>query len=121
MELQVLAGILPISQIAAISSCVYHALQYLPLEQILSLTHPSKSTADQERARDYARQRELESKRTWREGQKPSKVVEEERWTAMDVLTSFAEAKGWLTAKAGRPDINRAGNASEWYFFPSSH
>ena len=32
--------------------------------------------------------------------------------TVMDVLTSFAEKKGWITAKAGRPDVNRAGNFS---------
>jgi len=30
----------------------------------------------------------------------------------MDVLTAYAGAKNWVTAKAGRPDINRAGNAS---------
>lgn len=33
-------------------------------------------------------------------------------WTAMDVLTAYADAKGWVTAKAGRSDIHRAGNAS---------
>jgi len=30
----------------------------------------------------------------------------------MDLLTAFAMLKGWVTAKAGRPDIHRAGNAS---------
>ena len=34
------------------------------------------------------------------------------KWTAMDILTSYADQKGWVTAKAGRPDVNRAGNAS---------
>ena len=34
----------------------------------------------------------------------------------MDVLTAYADAKSWVTAKAGRPDINRAGNASECTF-----
>lgn len=33
----------------------------------------------------------------------------------MDILIAFAVKKGWVTAKAGRPDINRAGN------FSSSH
>ena len=33
-------------------------------------------------------------------------------WTAMDILTAYANKKGWVTAKAGRPDVNRAGNAS---------
>jgi hypothetical protein len=32
-------------------------------------------------------------------------------WTAMDVLTAYADKKGWVTAKAGRPDVGRAGNA----------
>lgn len=36
------------------------------------------------------------------------------KWTAMDVMTAYADRKGWVTAKAGRPDVNRAGNASEW-------
>ena len=30
----------------------------------------------------------------------------------MDILVAFADIKGWVTAKAGRPDIHRAGNAS---------
>jgi hypothetical protein len=37
-------------------------------------------------------------------------------WTAMDVLTAYADKRGWVTAKAGRPDVGRAGNASECYF-----
>ena len=32
----------------------------------------------------------------------------------MDILTAYANKKGWVTAKAGRPDVNRAGNASTW-------
>lgn len=31
----------------------------------------------------------------------------------MDILTAYANLKGWVTAKAGRPDIHRAGNASK--------
>lgn len=34
-------------------------------------------------------------------------------WTGMDILTAYANYKGYTTAKAGRPDVNRAGNASE--------
>lgn len=34
-------------------------------------------------------------------------------WTAMDILTAFALKKRWVTAKAGRPDVNRAGNSSK--------
>lgn len=33
-------------------------------------------------------------------------------WTAMDILVAFANARSWVTAKAGRPDVHRAGNAS---------
>jgi len=35
----------------------------------------------------------------------------------MDVLTAYANAKGWVTAKAGRPDVHRAGNASAFLCF----
>jgi len=34
----------------------------------------------------------------------------------MDVLIAYAGAKNWVTAKAARPDINRAGNAGECAF-----
>ena len=58
-----------------------------------------------------------EDKRTWRGGReredtggKGGKGVV---WTAMDVLVAFALKKGWVTAKAGRPDIHRAGNYSK--------
>ncbi|KAJ7925940.1 hypothetical protein B0H13DRAFT_2229531 [Mycena leptocephala] len=73
MEMQVLAGILPISRVSAIPSCIHHAAELLPLE---------------------------------RQGR-----VKEKPWTAMDVLTGYADAKGWVTAKAGRSDVHRAGNA----------
>jgi ribosome biogenesis GTPase A len=42
-------------------------------------------------------------------------------WTATEIMTAYANKKGWVTAKAGRPDIHRAGNASEYpwneYYF----
>ncbi|KAF8560047.1 P-loop containing nucleoside triphosphate hydrolase protein [Imleria badia] len=57
----------------------------------------------------------VEDKRTWRPGQRsleqtkaPSSAA---RWTANDIMIAYAEKKGWVTAKAGRPDIHRAGNA----------
>lgn len=104
--MQVLAGILPISQIPAIPSSVHHALQYLPLEKIFALQHPAEKEAL------------VEDKRTWRIGMQPSsKVTSSIRtWTAMDLLTAFAEKKGWITAKAGRPDVNRAGNFGNFFF-----
>ncbi|KAL5519146.1 hypothetical protein ACEPAH_829 [Sanghuangporus vaninii] len=117
LEMQVLAGILPISQIPAIPSSIYHALQYLPLESILMLQHPAEKDGM------------LEDRRTWRAGMQPNtKSTATRQWTAMDVLTALAEKNGWITAKAGRPDINRAGRIPvlralaegriKWAFYP---
>lgn len=100
MELQVLSGILPIAQIPAIPSTMHLALQHLPLEEVLGLEHPAKKEAA------------IKDKRTWRDGMQ-RKAEREAKWTAMDVLTAFAEKQNWITAKAGRPDVNRAGNASK--------
>lgn len=109
MEMQVLSGILPISRVAAIPACVHYICQYLPLEQIFHLTHPSLAEAP------------VEDKRTWREGMRPHDADADARrvprWTTMDILVAYAEQKGWVTAQAGRPDIGRAGNASEWLIF----
>ena len=105
LELQVLAGILPIAQLPAIPSSIHYALERLPLEKILELEHPAKNDPV------------VEDKRTWRVGMKRPDGTQQDRWTATDVLTAYAEKKGWLTAKAGRPDVNRAGNASEYHGF----
>lgn len=83
-------------------ACIYHASHYLPLEKIFKLVHPAIASAP------------VQDKRTWREERakeitKPEDLV----WTAMDVLVAYAATKNWVTAKAGRPDVNRAGNASE--------
>jgi hypothetical protein len=99
METQVLSGILPISNVSAIPSCIHYASSLLPLERIFKLTHPLLTTPLPE------------DKRTWRHGV-PSHVKEKSvQWTAMDILTAYADKKGWVTAKAGRSDIMRAGNA----------
>ncbi|TFK90785.1 P-loop containing nucleoside triphosphate hydrolase protein [Polyporus arcularius HHB13444] len=102
METQVLSGILPISRVSAIPLCIYHAASVLPLEKILGLSHPSLASPP------------VQDKRTWREGMRPPESQQQQRalvWTAMDILTAYANKKGWVTAKAGRPDVNRAGNA----------
>ncbi|EPQ60439.1 hypothetical protein GLOTRDRAFT_11706, partial [Gloeophyllum trabeum ATCC 11539] len=101
MELQVLSGILPISHISSIPSCIHYAASVLPLEQILKLNHPASLTPQKE------------DKRTWRDGMQPQSHADQAvlRWTAMDILTAYANYKGWVTAKAGRPDVMRAGNA----------
>ncbi|KAI3622647.1 mmr1 hsr1 gtp binding protein [Moniliophthora roreri] len=98
MEMQVLCGVLPIARLPAIPACIHFACQLLPLEEIFDLIHPSTLVPPKE------------DKRTWREGMTP-RVPELIQWTAMDVLVAYADKKGWLTAKAGRPDTNRAGNA----------
>ena len=87
-------------------SCVYFAGQFLPLEQIFNLVHPT------------TKEPPAEDKRTWRDGMKQEdhlslRSPDRLNWTAMDILTAFADSKGWVTAKAGRPDVHRAGNSSK--------
>ncbi|KAF8573562.1 P-loop containing nucleoside triphosphate hydrolase protein [Ramaria rubella] len=118
MELQVLCGILPISQIPSIPSCLHYASRLLPLEQILHLSHPSDQA-------DVP-----QDKRTWRGDRPVSRQTDNVggiNWTTMDLLTAYANSKGWVTAKAGRPDAHRAGNALlralaegkiRWAFWP---
>lgn len=103
--MQVLAGIIPISQVASIPSCIQFICEHMAVETILSLVHPENQDVDKE------------DKRTWRAGMVDGRPatgsdVAPRVWTAMDVMTAYALDRGWLTAKAGRPDINRAGNAS---------
>ncbi|KAF7784104.1 hypothetical protein Agabi119p4_269 [Agaricus bisporus var. burnettii] len=98
MEMQVLSSILPISRVAAIPACINYINKLLPLERIFRLNLSSLSGETQE------------DKRTWREGMQPSKQ-KSVQWTSMDILIAYANVKGWVTAKAGRPDIHRAGNA----------
>ncbi|KAJ3503451.1 hypothetical protein NLJ89_g8424 [Agrocybe chaxingu] len=102
MEMQVLSGILPISRVSAVPACIYHASQFLPLERIYNLVHPATKVLP------------AEDKRTWREGMKTEETSKDSTplsWTTMDILTAYADARGWVTAKAGRPDMHRAGNA----------
>ncbi|EEB99248.1 hypothetical protein MPER_01108, partial [Moniliophthora perniciosa FA553] len=116
MEMQVLCGVLPIARLPAIPACIHFACQLLPLEEIFDLVHPSTLEPPKE------------DKRTWREGVTP-REPEPIQWTAMDILVAYANKRGWLTAKAGRPDTNRAGNAIlralaenkvPWAFWPPS-
>jgi ribosome biogenesis GTPase A len=97
---QVLSSILPISRIAAVPACINYIAKLLPLERILKL-NPSVLSGETQ-----------EHKRTWREGMQPPKP-KPVQWTSMDILIAYANLKGWVTAKTGRPDIHRAGNAGE--------
>ncbi|KAG2367789.1 hypothetical protein BDR07DRAFT_1271378 [Suillus spraguei] len=99
MDTQVLCGILPISRVSAIPFCIHQIGQLLPLETILGLAHPSANSAP------------VEDKRTWRDGKQPSSKDNKTHWIATEIMTAYANKKGWVTAKAGRPDIHRAGNA----------
>lgn len=85
-----LGAILPISQVQAISSCVRYAAAHLPLERILALEPPPVETG---------------GAATAREGE--AKGAE---WTAARILEALAIRHQYKTAKAGRPDLNRAGN-----------
>ncbi|KAG9314064.1 hypothetical protein JVU11DRAFT_4844 [Chiua virens] len=136
MDIQVLSGVLPISRVSAVPFCVHQLARLLPLEHILELTHPSLTSASDATADPGSISRprkstpkvksasypapinattEIEDKRTWRQGQRPLESTKVEskapRWTANDIMTAYALKKGWVTAKAGRPDIHRAGNA----------
>ena len=65
-----------------------------------------------------------EDKRTWRDGMKQEDSVNNPdrlTWTAMDILTAYADAKGWVTAKAGRSDVHRAGNSSKQRIYLRRH
>lgn len=113
MELQALSSVLPISQIPSLPSCIRYIGERIPLEEVFGLEHPSLV------------QPAVVDKRTWRvprDVAESGKEREKVKWTAMDVMQAYADKKGWVTAKAGRPDVNRAGNASKPILFSlSSH
>ncbi|KAL8292872.1 hypothetical protein RQP46_000566 [Phenoliferia psychrophenolica] len=79
MERQVLSGILPIQNVEPV---LYFIAQRMPLEDILKLRHP-----------DFI----------------PTSVDDQPVWTSDDLLSTYATAQGFITAKAGRPDLYRAG------------
>ena len=92
---------------SAVPSCVHFSAQFLPLERIFNFAHPA------------TKEPLAEDKRTWRDSMKQEnrdKTPDQLNWTAMDILTAYADAKGWVTAKAGRPDVHRAGNSSRPHF-----
>ncbi|KAJ9122967.1 hypothetical protein QFC24_004005 [Naganishia onofrii] len=125
VEMQVQAGILPISQVSSVASCIYHIACALPLEKALNVAAPARWAEERERrmriqSRITTRRRDDQEERE--DGRRAEPVVcetpvgereegvGEERWTAGDILQGWAEYRGYVTAKAGRPDTNRAGN-----------
>nr|KIR48345.1 GTPase [Cryptococcus bacillisporus CA1280] len=98
LEIQAMAGIIPISQIPSLPSCILFASAHMPIEVIFR----------------KARQREEEERKR-------------DKWTVGGVLEARALDKGFMTAKGGRPDINRAANGMmraladgkvRWGFYP---
>ncbi|SCV70862.1 BQ2448_3624 [Microbotryum intermedium] len=81
MERQVLSGILPIQNVEPV---LHFVAQRMPLEKPLKIHHPS----DDPTAFDDTPPPE---------------------WTTDSLLTEYALSQGFITAKAGRPDLYRAG------------
>nr|ODN96084.1 GTPase [Cryptococcus depauperatus CBS 7855] len=125
-EIQALAGsivlVIPIAQIPSLPSCILFASHHLPIEEIFRVPRPQlednadnyieKRTFRDEFQKERARQREMEKENSWNIG---------------GVLEARAIDKGYLTAKGGRPDINRAANGIlraladgkvRWGFYP---
>ncbi|KAM4580018.1 guanine nucleotide-binding protein-like 1 [Odontesthes bonariensis] len=86
-QLQILAGIYPVSQLQEPYTSVGYLCERTPFLPLLKLKHPSLQ----------------ESK-----GQQGS---EEPRWTAWDVCEAWAERRGYKTAKAARNDVYRSANS----------
>ncbi|ODO10572.1 hypothetical protein I350_01169 [Cryptococcus amylolentus CBS 6273] len=122
LEVQALAGIIPISQIPSLPSCLTFASSHLPIETIFKVPRPApeddsfqtevKKTYRHEWQAERARKRDEERKH---------------RWSVGGVLEERAIDKGFMTAKGGRPDINRAADGMmraladgkvRWGFYP---
>uniref|UniRef100_A0A8D3ADK3 Guanine nucleotide-binding protein-like 1 n=1 Tax=Scophthalmus maximus TaxID=52904 RepID=A0A8D3ADK3_SCOMX len=89
-QLQILAGIYPVSQLQEPYSSVGYLCERTPFLSVLKLKHPSL----------------LEN-----EAKHSNKGSEELDWTAWHVCESWAERRGYKTAKAARHDVYRAANS----------
>ncbi|KAF8711714.1 P-loop containing nucleoside triphosphate hydrolase protein, partial [Rhizoctonia solani] len=120
MELQVLSNVLPIAQIPALPACIRYVGGIMPIEDIFGVNRSMLEIEEM-----------VEDKRTWREGMRPAAKEdpsqEAHKWTSLQVMNAYATKRGWMTAKAGRPDSMRAGNAMmrsivegrvPWAFWP---
>ncbi|OWZ64338.1 hypothetical protein AYX14_02930 [Cryptococcus neoformans] len=125
LEIQAMAGIIPIAQIPSLPSCILFASAHMPIEAIFHVhldidaqddtdAFALKKTYRNAEQAERARQREEEERKS-------------ERWTVGGVLEARALDKGFMTAKGGRPDINRAANGMmraladgkvKWGFYP---
>lgn len=89
-QLQILAGLYPVSQLQEPYSSVGYLCERVPFLSVLKLKHPS-----------------LVEEEPPQGDQKP----EEPSWTAWDVCEAWAERRGYKTAKAARNDVYRAANS----------
>ncbi|WWC65102.1 uncharacterized protein I303_107716 [Kwoniella dejecticola CBS 10117] len=107
LEIQALAATIPISQIASLPACITFCAKHLPLETIFRIPY----TIGDGDIDPYA------GKRTYRDPKlaeaerlKREEEDKKERWTAGKIMEGRAHDRGYLSAKSGRPDINRAAN-----------
>ena len=103
---QVLGSTVPISQEKQPSTILFEIGKRMPLEHILPLA--PQSVLERE---------EVIDKRTWREGmvRTSSKDNEDNEGVnssikVLDIFERYSIRAGFMTAKAGRPDINRSSN-----------
>uniref|UniRef100_A0A3B3ZVL8 Guanine nucleotide-binding protein-like 1 n=1 Tax=Periophthalmus magnuspinnatus TaxID=409849 RepID=A0A3B3ZVL8_9GOBI len=89
-QLQILAGIYPVSQLQEPYNSVGYLCERTPFLSVLKLKHPSL---------------------TENNPQQQNQGSEEPKWTAWDVCEAWAERRGYKTAKAARNDVYRAANS----------
>ncbi|XP_067094294.1 guanine nucleotide-binding protein-like 1 [Osmerus mordax] len=93
-QLQILAGIYPVSQLQEPYSSVGYLCERTPFLEVLKLRHPS-----------------LEDVKAHVNIQESQQGQRELRWTAWDVCEAWADRRGYKTAKAARNDVYRAANS----------
>ncbi|KAM3613725.1 uncharacterized protein V6R79_004265 [Siganus canaliculatus] len=89
-QLQILAGIYPVSQLQEPYSSVGYLCERTDFLSVLKLKHPSLQENDAHQGNQSS---------------------EELSWTAWDVCEAWAERRGYKTAKAARNDVYRAANS----------
>ncbi|KAM3872866.1 guanine nucleotide-binding protein-like 1 [Diretmus argenteus] len=89
-QLQILAGIYPVSQLQEPYSSVGYLCERTPFLSVLKLKHPSLQDLQPHLVHPGS---------------------EDLSWTAWDVCEAWAERRGYKTAKAARNDVYRAANS----------
>ncbi|XP_031560357.1 guanine nucleotide-binding protein-like 1 isoform X2 [Actinia tenebrosa] len=108
-QLQILAGLYPVSQVKEPYTSIGYLAARWPVIQQLQLIHPIDNEALNDEEKRHAAGRK------------------DHPWSAWDVCDAWAEQRGYLTAKAGRNDTYRAANSIlrlavegkiPFYFYP---